>query len=258
MRIACFLLTGVFGAGACALSVLLIGQEPLMSAFALEFVSAVVGAGLLFGGLAYLYVHCDQREHLKGISNAIVLSLVPIIVGTLCLGALTENLSQNNRRFVLSALACSLGWWGLMLIAGILESRGRRWGRTVQGVLLAAPIAFVSAGIIYWAASLPPSPGSFWSRWNGVRLVGIVILMPVCALGLSLSLLDRAFMFLLGAFAVTLMVGAALGEATLGSLGWPILGAFVGSAMFVVALICGLVICVRKSQRGREPKRARS
>jgi hypothetical protein len=109
-------------------------------------------------------------------------------------------------------------------------------------------MAVVSVGILYSVASATPAPNSFWSRWNGVRLVGIVILMPACVFGLFLSLLDPAVVLVLGAFAVTLMVGAGLGEVMLGLFGWPILGAFAGSITFVTTLFGALVVFARKGK----------
>ncbi|NLS92396.1 MAG: hypothetical protein GXX96_09555 [Planctomycetaceae bacterium] len=235
-RLALFPLIGAFGFGTCALTVLIMARESVGSVFALKFLSGSIVAGVLLGGLAAIYVHCEQRERLKGISNAICFSFIPLVLVALCVGALAERPSPGDRAFLLSFTACAIGWWLVMLLAGIAQSRGSRWGGSVQSLLVTAPIAVGAVAVLYSAAASPPAPDSIWSRWNGVRLVGIVILFPVCSLGLFFSLLEPGLVIPLGALAAALMVGAALGELIMGYFGWPVAGAFAGGIVAVGTL----------------------
>jgi hypothetical protein len=245
-KLALFPLIGAFGIGACALTVLLMAHESVVSVFALKFLSGSIAAGLLLGGLAALHVQCARRGKLQGISNAIFFSFIPLVLVALCLGALAERPSPDDRGFVLSVVACAIGWWLLVLLAGVVESRGSRWGRAVQSLLVTAPIAAGAVAILYSAAASPPAPDSIWSRWNGVRLVGIVIFFPICSLGLFLSLLDPGLVIPIGALGAALMVGAGLGELIIGHFGWPVAGAFAGGIAAVGVLVTVVVTLVRR------------
>ncbi len=240
-KFALFPWIGAFGLGACALTVLLMARESVVSVFALKFLSGCFAVGLLLGGLVALYIHCAQTERLKGISNAIYFSFIPLVLVPLGLGALAERPLPDDRRFILSVMACANGWWILMLLAGIVQCRGSLWGGAVQFLLLTTPIAAVAIGILYSEAASPPAPDSIWSRWNGVRLVGLVILFPACSFGLFLSLLDQTFAIPVGALAAALMVGAGLGELIMGYFGWPVAGAFAGGIVTVSALVVVVV-----------------
>ncbi len=242
---ALFSLAGGVGFGACGLLVLLMARESLMSMFSLKFLSGCIGSGLLFGLGVALCAYCSQQERLEGIGDAIAYSFIPLCFGALCIGALAEKSSSDDRRYVLLATACILVWWLLMLFAGIATSHGARWGNTLQSWLVAMPLLAVLVGVLYSTAAQSPAPDSFWSHWNGTRLVGIVILAPVCIFGLFLSLLSRGLVFLVAGFAAALMIGAGLGELIIGSFGWPVAGAFAGGIMSVVAAACVLARCAR-------------
>ena len=244
-RFACFSLVGGFGTGVCALIVLLMVQESLASTFSLKFLSSCVVVGLFLGAVAPLYVHCAHQDHLKGIGNAILFALIPLIFAALRIDTLANSRSADDRSYAILVMACSLAWWLVALFAGIAEWRGARWGSVIQSLLVAAPISVMLAASLYSIAVQPPEPGSLWSHWHGTRLVGTVILVPICTLGLFFSLFARELVIVLGLFAAALMSGAGLGGWIMGPFGWPVTGAFVGGIVSVGALARVVVKAMR-------------
>jgi hypothetical protein len=238
------LLTGV-----CTVIVLLMAREPMASSFFWKFLGGCAGAGLLLGAVVGLAGHYSRQERLAGIGNAIYLSLIPLIIGALSIGALRERLSGEDRRYVFATMACTVGWWLLVFAGGIMRARGSRWGDRLQLFLWGMPILVVFVGVLWVVATQSPRPEGFWSHWNGTRLVGVTILMPVCIVGLLMCLLDGGLALLVGGFAAALMFGALIGEFVMRAFGWPIAGAFSGGILSVAALVFVVARSPRKRQR---------
>jgi hypothetical protein len=236
-KIALFSVMGGLLTGVCAVIVLLMAREPMASSFFWKFLGGCAGAGLLLGGVVGLANHCSRRERLAGIGTAIYLSLIPLTIGALCIGAMRERLSSEDRRHVFAAIGCTLAWWLLVLVAGIMRARGSRWGDRLQLLLFVTPILVIFVGGLWFVATESPEPDSFWSRWNGTRLVGITVLVPVCIVGLLMCLLDGGLALLVGGFAAALMCGALIGEFVMRAIGWPIAGAFSGGILSVVFVV---------------------
>jgi hypothetical protein len=245
-KLALFSVTGSLLAGSCAVLVLVMAREPTGSGLFWKFGSAWAGAGLFIGGIIAFGSHFSGKERLSGLGNAIYFSLIPLILCALCLGALAQKPSAEGRRYVFIAIAGALVWWLLLLAAGIAQARGARSGGKLQLLLLATPVFAGCVAGLCALAMQSPEPGTFWSRWNGTRLVGVTILLPVCVVGLLLSLLDSGLVLLVGGFATALIAGALVGEWVLGFVGWPVTGAFSGGILLAVVLFSILVRAPRK------------